>query len=184
MDCGFGLKLIPFQFQNVGVSDDSRLVDASDPDSGQDKSSQKNAQTHNAETFLGLRTGIRDDTGRVTLTLSLENVLGSKRIHSGSQCSRGSGFFVVPKQSPSAPRRKPPRPERTLVPRSHLQFTVHNPLFSILQNIVRCGDLGEGVDGAVELLARMSRGHLHADPRLALWHDRVAEADHVDAALQ
>ena len=44
----------------------------------------------------------------------------------------------------------------------------------------RATDLGEGGDGAVELLASVRGGHLRADARLALRHHRVAEADDVD----
>src|SRR5215217_594266 len=45
-------------------------------------------------------------------------------------------------------------------------------------------DLGEGGDGAIELLARVRSGQLRADARLALRHDGIREADDVHAFVQ
>src|SRR6516225_3995653 len=45
-------------------------------------------------------------------------------------------------------------------------------------------DAGEGFQRRPELLACQSRGHLRADARLALGHDRVGEADHVHPARE
>src|SRR5450432_1826879 len=45
-------------------------------------------------------------------------------------------------------------------------------------------DLDEGGDGLIDVLRLVRGGHLRADARLALRHDRVAEPDDVDAFLQ
>src|SRR5690348_15089938 len=45
-------------------------------------------------------------------------------------------------------------------------------------------DEAESLECALELLAVEGGGHLRADARLALWHDRVGEADHVYALLE
>src|SRR3989442_2711271 len=42
-------------------------------------------------------------------------------------------------------------------------------------------DPREGIDGAIDVLAAVRGGELHADARLALRYDRIAEADDVDA---
>src|SRR6266478_659437 len=43
---------------------------------------------------------------------------------------------------------------------------------------------GEGIHGALELLARERRGHLGADARLPFGHDWIGEADDIYAVLQ
>src|SRR5688572_23724685 len=45
-------------------------------------------------------------------------------------------------------------------------------------------DLDERLDQAVDLRGRVRRAHLRTDARLALWHHRVEEADHVDALVE
>src|SRR5919199_2933239 len=42
----------------------------------------------------------------------------------------------------------------------------------------------ERIDRAIDVLARVRRGELHANSRLTLRHDRVAEADDVDALVE
>src|SRR5215831_7623589 len=51
----------------------------------------------------------------------------------------------------------------------------------ILNDAERFADLREGCHRAVDLLGRVRGAHLRADARLALWHHRVGEADHVHA---
>jgi len=41
--------------------------------------------------------------------------------------------------------------------------------------------LDEGVHTVVDVLVRVGRGNLDADPGFALWHDGEGEPDHVDA---
>src|SRR5213080_4852017 len=53
-----------------------------------------------------------------------------------------------------------------------------------LKHAELAADAGEGVHGALELLARERRGHLRADARLPFGDDRIGEADDIYAALQ
>src|SRR5262245_41921289 len=54
----------------------------------------------------------------------------------------------------------------------------------ILDYVQFFADLREGGDGAIELLARVRSGQLRADPSLALRHDWIREADHVDTFVE
>lgn len=61
---------------------------------------------------------------------------------------------------------------------------VYSLIFCSVCNLVNdaqlASDSGEGLDGSVDVVERMSRRDLHANACLPLGHDRVTESDHVD----
>ena len=67
------------------------------------------------------------------------------------------------------------------------------PMFSLSQGAIGTSgfdhaqltaDAGEGIDRAVQMLARMRCAHLRADTRLTLRHHREEEADRINAFFQ
>src|SRR5260370_38029509 len=54
-------------------------------------------------------------------------------------------------------------------------------LLTFFQFVVR---FGEGVDGEFQIFARMRSRDLRADPRGAMRHDRIEEANDINAFLQ